>query len=373
MTNTEYAEQGGRALSEHDDMLTLELHTPHDDDRPIYVVGNFNGWATRDPHYLMQKTGEGHYQFVFPDAVRLRKPLEYKYTKGGWEAEELDFSGNPPTNRRIEAPRGVVKDAVPYWKHHGLWYNRDFYPDIRLVAKRFNIPQLRRRRRISVLLPWNYAKTRKRYPVLYLQDGQNLFEDDAPFGTWGVDKQLAAMSQRGKGNFIVVAIDHGGKDRIREFSPYDSVRWGEGLGRDYARFLAETLKPYIDQKYRTLPGREHTAIGGSSMGGLISTFAGIVHPEVYSKYLIFSPSLWAAPRLYREPLRFTRQHSGTKVYLYTGGQEGGAMVPNAYRLQEFMERHGGVQFNLSIDPHGRHNEQRWGQEFPRAAEWLFEH
>jgi predicted alpha/beta superfamily hydrolase len=118
--------------------------------------------------------------------------------------------------------------------------------------------------------------------VLYLQDGQNLFENDAPFGTWGVDKQLAALAQRGKGDLIVVAIDHGGKERIKEFSPYDSQKWGEGLGRDYAKFLTETLKPYIDGRFRTQTGREYTGIGGSSMGGLISIYAGIMFPETYS-------------------------------------------------------------------------------------------
>ncbi|MBK8192991.1 MAG: hypothetical protein IPK76_07225 [Lewinellaceae bacterium] len=72
------------------------------------------------------------------------------------------------------------------------------YPDIQIVAKRFNLPQLRRRRRIAVLLPWNYHQTDRHYPVLYLQDGQNLFEDGASFGTWGVDKKIAALAQKGK-------------------------------------------------------------------------------------------------------------------------------------------------------------------------------
>jgi predicted alpha/beta superfamily hydrolase len=355
-------------------MLTLELRTPLDDLRPVYIVGNFNGWTVRDERYKMEKTAEGHYRFVFEGPLHLNQPLEYKYAKGGWESEELDRKGHPPGNRRIEARRGHVRDVVPQWKQHAGWYNAAFYPDIRVVAKRFNLPQLRRRRRISVLLPWNYDQSDRRYPVLYLQDGQNLFEPHAPFGTWGVDKQLAALAQAGYGEFIVVAIDHGGKDRIKEFFPYHSVRWGEGLGRDYARFLAETLKPYIDQHFRTLPGRQYTGIGGSSMGGLISAYAGILYPHTFSKYMIFSPSLWIANHIYTESENFARLPD-TKIYFYAGGREGAGMVPNAHRFREAVTRRGyapgHLDFRLEVDPQGQHNEPRWGQEFPKAAKWLF--
>lgn len=351
-------------------MLTLELFTPNDDSRPIFIVGNFNGWTTRDTRYQMAKVRDGHYSFSFAEPLHLGEPLEYKYIKGGWESEELDADGHPPTNRRMEVARGKVMDVVPRWKQHGSGYDPQFYPDIQVVSKRFNVPQLKRRRRISVLLPWNYHQSDRRYPVLYLQDGQNLFEDGAPFGTWGVDKQLAALAQHGKGHFILVAIDHGGKDRIREFSPYDSYKWGDGLGRDYARFLAETLKPHIDKNFRTLPDRASTGIGGSSMGGLISLYAGVMFPEVYSKFMVFSPSLWVSPTIYNESMRFN-QNSPAKIYLYAGGKEGSGMVPNSKRFKETFGKNPHLQLRLEIDAQGRHNESRWGAEFPKAAEWLF--
>ncbi len=354
-------------------MLTLELITQADDARPVFITGNFNGWVTRDERFRMQKIADGHYQITLKEPLPVSEPLEYKYIKGGWESEELDADGHPPVNRRMEVPRGKVTDVVPKWKRHSGGYDPKFYPDIQIMSKQFNVPQLRRRRRISVLLPWNYESSGKRYPVLYLQDGQNLFEDGAPFGTWGVDKQLAALSQRGKGDFIVVAIDHGGKERIKEYLPYDTQKWGEGLGRDYAQFLTETLKPYIDGRFRTLPDREHTGIGGSSMGGLISIYAGIMFPQAYSKFMIFSPSLWVTPKVYYEPLRFSA-YSSTKIYLYAGGKEGAGMLANARRFKETMKKRSEdrVQFKLEIDPEGLHNEARWGQEFPKAAEWLFQ-
>jgi predicted alpha/beta superfamily hydrolase len=355
-------------------MLTLELFTPVDDIRPVFVTGNFNGWTIRDERYKMNKIKDGHHRLSMAVDLPPGEVLEYKYVKGGWEAEELGADGFPPVNRRMELSRGKVMDTVPRWKAHGSWYNPAFYPDIRIVAKRFNIPQLRRRRRISVLLPWNYQQhPDRRYPVLYLQDGQNLFEDSAPFGTWGVDKQLAYMAQHGKGDFIVVAIDHGGKDRINEFSPYET-RFGDGLGRDYARFLAETLKPHIDKNFRTLAGREHTGVGGSSMGGLISIYAGVMFPEVFSKFMIFSPSLWVSQTIYLEPLRF-HSLSPTRIYFYAGERESRTMSQQAKKFKKIIEtrgfRPGTVHFRLELDPNGHHNEARWGFEFPKAAEWLF--
>jgi predicted alpha/beta superfamily hydrolase len=324
----------------------------------------------------MEKVGKGRYRYAFPMPLALHEPLEYKYVKGGWEAEELGADGYAPVNRRMEVPRGKVADVVPQWKCHENWYDPRFYPDIQIVSRRFNVPQLRRRRRIAVLLPHDYRTSGKRYPVLYLQDGQNLFEDGAPFGTWGVDKQLALMAQRGVGDFIVVAIDHGGKERIKEFLPYESPRWGEGMGRAYAAFLAETLKPYIDQEYRTLSDRAHTGIGGSSMGGLISIYAGLQFPHVFSRFMIFSPSLWISPRLYFEPLTFAHQGE-TRIYLYMGGREGQGMLAHAESFHAHLQRGGAkptghdLTVRFAIDPEGKHTESRWGHEFPKAAEWLF--
>ncbi|MEZ4966782.1 MAG: alpha/beta hydrolase-fold protein [Saprospiraceae bacterium] len=354
-------------------MLTLDLFTLNDDTRPVFLTGTFNSWVTEDVRYQMKKVKAGHYQYTFSEIPATDEPFEYKYVKGGWDAEELGSDGFPPANRRMEVPRGKVTDVVPRWKQHGGDYDPAFYPDIQVVAKRFNLPQLRRRRRISVLLPWNYEKSGRHYPVLYLQDGQNLFEENAPFGTWGVDKKLAALAQDGKGDFIVVAIDHGGKERIKEFLPYKSKQWGDGLGREYAGFLAETLKPYIDNNFRTLPGREHTGIGGSSMGGLISIYAGLMFPEVYSKFMIFSPSLWASPKIYAEPMRFAAYAPPAKFYLYGGSREGAGMVANLQHFREAVESNsrGTVQVRLETDAHGKHNEARWGTEFPRAAGWLF--
>jgi predicted alpha/beta superfamily hydrolase len=351
--------------------LILNLLAQNDDVRPVFLTGNFNDWKVRDERFQMTCVSPGKYEFKFGQNLKTtNEPLEYKYVKGGWEGEELDQNGHPTRNRRLEMSAGKVTDVVQNWKTAGSI----FYPQIEVISTRFNIPQLKRRRRISVLLPWNYYQSERNYPVLYLQDGQNLFEEQNQYGTWGVDKALAHLAEKGKGDFIVVAIDHGGRDRIKEFSPYPNNRWGAGLGKEYVRFLVETLKPHIDKNFRTMPEREHTGVGGSSLGGLISIYAGLMFPHSFSKLMVFSPSFWAAQKIFFEPIRFFVPVA-TKIYLYGGGKEGANMIGNIARFRETIARRGFdqqiIDFNVQIDPNGGHNEQRWGTEFPRAAEWLF--
>lgn len=252
--------------------------------------------------------------------------------------------------------------------------NPSFLPKIQVISGSVKPPPVGRKRRIAVLLPHNYHETDKRYPVLYLQDGQNLLEHRSPFGNWHVDQRLAMMAEHGKADIIVVAIDHAEEDRIREFSPPEVTKFGPSLGKQYARYMSEELKPYVDANFRTLHDRQHTGVGGSSMGGLISVYTGFIFPETFGKMMIFSPSLWLTPKIYFHAINFFNPFQ-TKIYLYAGGNEGSNMVPNVQRLKAALQRKGldgsKIEFNISIDPEGEHNEAKWGQEFPKAVEWLF--
>jgi predicted alpha/beta superfamily hydrolase len=252
-------------------------------------------------------------------------------------------------------------------------YNTRYLPVIDIISEQFEIPQLIKTRRITALLPWNYYQTSRRYPVLYLQDGQNLFDDHAPFGSWELRRQMARLTEKEMGDVIVVAIDHAEDERVAEFTPSQKTKLGVGDGEKYARFLAETLKPYIDLTYRTHPDAVHTGIGGSSMGGLISIYAVMQHPELYSRLMIFSPSLWVSPSVTEY---FTMESSSFngKIYLYGGRKEGSELVTllkNFRRQLDESSGSGSVQVHLNIRDDGEHNEHAWGQEFPAALEWLF--
>ena len=111
-------------------------------------------------------------------------------------------------------------------------YNPDFLPNKVVISESFEIPQLIKTRRITALLPYDYNSSDRRYPVLYLQDGQNLFDDYAPFGNWGIDKKLAHLAGQGKGDIIIVAIDHAEEERIAEFTPSYNTRLGKGRGKE---------------------------------------------------------------------------------------------------------------------------------------------
>jgi predicted alpha/beta superfamily hydrolase len=356
--------------------LTLELTTPIDDRRPVYVVGNFNNWTTEQTRFQMRRVANGRFMFTFPIDLVLPHRLEYKYVRGGWENKELDSFGNSTNNRILENPQGIINDFVARWSNYGLTFTPSFLPKIQVVSEAFYSPELKKSRRVVALLPYNYAQeTEKRYPVLYLQDAQNLFDDKAPFGNWAIDKKLAVLAEQGMGDVIVIAVDHGGETRINEFLPPTKNRkLGHSEGRKYVKFLAKTLKPHIDAQYRTLTDRLHTGVGGSSMGGLISIYAGLIHPEVFGRLMVFSPSLWAVQNAPFAAIRFFKPIP-TKIYAYAGGKEGANVIPNVKNFQKAIQSQGfddtKIGFKLALDPHGLHNERRWGEEFPKAVEWLF--
>lgn len=368
-----------KTATETSPTLTFLLRTPQDNDiRPAYLTGNFNNWNPEDKRYRMKRISKGHFEFTFSKAEQLPTPFEFKFTRGGWENQELDRYGNATENHRIERPTALktslVETFVCRWKSYGLPFDPHFLPLIQLISNEFYIPQLKKTRRIQVLLPFDYAqKTEKRYPVLYLQDGQNLFGEATPFGSWGVDKSLAILAERGLGNLIVVAIDHGAKERVTEFMSVTHKR-SNAEGKKYLQFIAHTLKPHIDTHFRTLTGREHTGIGGSSLGGLITIHAGLLFPDTFGRLMVFSPSLWVGAQAIFEQIHFLRLLP-TKIYAYAGGRESKTMLPNVAHFREAVEKQGfggnTIDFKLSIDPKGLHNEQRWGEEFPKAIEWLF--
>ncbi|MEL6970071.1 MAG: alpha/beta hydrolase-fold protein [Bacteroidota bacterium] len=353
--------------------FTLELHTATKEEHNIYVVGNFNQWRVADAAYRMEPTRPGAYQLILR-LEDLPEILEYKYARGNWDHVELGNDGNDRPNRRVQCSQGRAVDRVERWKQDSFSYPNHYLPIIDVIGDDIALPETIRTRRIAALLPYNYHDSDRQYPVLYLQDGQNLFDDYAPYGNWAVDKRLAQLQSQGLGDVIIVAIDHAMDKRIVEFTPTTATtQFGKGQGRSYVRFMVDVLKPYIDQKYRTLTGGEHTGIGGSSMGGLISIYAGMMYPEVFQRLMIFSPSLWVTPNIPFQLLNFARPYTG-RVYLYGGRKESATMVPNLERLKRAIERkakHHQAEFNLSVDPDGEHNEARWGQEFPAALTWLF--
>lgn len=231
---------------------------------------------------------------------------------------------------------------------------------------------LQRARTIRIYLPPGYEHSDKRYPVLYMHDGQNLFDDATSYvGEWGVDESLNQLAQTCGLEVIVVGIDHGDKLRMTELNPYDNERFGKGEGNGYVDFLVKELKPNIDREFRTLTDREHTGIMGSSMGGLISNHAINRYPDTFGMAGIFSPSYWIAPDM----LRATQDNAAladTRVYLVTGALEGQSMTDGFEHMQELLAQHSiPEQWQAMLAANGEHNEAFWRRQFPQAISWLY--
>ena len=285
------------------EIKSLPSNSP--DNSSIFVAGNFNGWNPQNKNYQFQKNEKGY----FLELSLNEGSYEYKITRGGWDKVECTKEGKDVGNRTLKADaEATIEVSVEGWKD---LFSSSSQPrkstankNVRVIDTAFFIPQLNRKRRVWIYLPLSYNSSTKKYPVLYMHDGQNVFDDATSFsGEWGVDEALDTLGLKYK-ECIVVGIDNGGDKRLNEYCPYDfnlggiaaNNRSNVGEGGKYVDFLAKTLKPYIDKKYRTLKDSKNTFMAGSSMGGLISMYALLKYPKVFGGAGVFSPAFWVGPK-----------------------------------------------------------------------------
>jgi predicted alpha/beta superfamily hydrolase len=242
-----------------------------------------------------------------------------------------------------------------------------------VMDEEFYMPQLDRHRRICLYMPPDYESSGLDYPVLYMHDGQNLFDVATSFaGEWEVDETLNALFAEGKAVPIVVGIDNGGGDRIGEYTPWPNPQYGGGDGDLYARFIVETLKPYIDANYRTKSNRENTGVMGSSLGGLISHYIGIKYQDIFSKAGVFSPSYWFNDSVYDFTFLSGKQHD-MRINIMGGDDESGGLITQMNVMIDTLQAAGFSQdeLKLKVVPGGQHNEALWRSQFGEAYQWLF--
>lgn len=244
--------------------------------------------------------------------------------------------------------------------------------NVYILPDKLVIPGLDRERTVRLYLPPNYDSSGQSFPVLYMHDAQNLFDDATSYaGEWKVDETLNQLAEQGTLSLIVVGIDNGEDKRMNELSPWPNENFGEAEGKAYTDFIVKTLKPYIDTNYRTLKGAEHTAIMGSSMGGLISHYAIFQYPEVFSKAGIFSPSYWYADDVFR----FTEEHpltNGHRLYMIVSNNEGDTMTGKLTEMENLLVKQNHKALFAEIHAYGNHNEAYWSGEFKKAILWLFQ-
>ena len=255
-----------------------------------------------------------------------------------------------------------------------------------LVAQNVVSPQLNNGRDIIVYLPPSYTMSSKRYPVLYMHDGQNLFDHATSYaGEWLVDETLEDLARNEGLEAIVIGISNNGAKRLDEYSPFVDHTYGGGQGNHYVSFIANTLKPLIDHEFRTLPQRRKTGIIGSSMGGLISLYAFFHREDIFGFAGAMSPSLWFAKGAIYGYIQ-TASYLPGKVYLDAGTRELGGSPHAVAQRRESRRYYAGVRrmkrllLNKGYRPirdilyveeqWARHSEEAWARRLPRALRFF---
>jgi predicted alpha/beta superfamily hydrolase len=345
-------------------------YTPPED--TIYVAGDFNEWNPGQPEFALQKNAENKW-FITTIAQPDGTIYQYKFTRGSWETVEKGPMGEEIPNRQFTFGNGDTVHIIIYnWRDYG-GSGSTAAENVTVMDENFYMPQLNRNRRIWLYFPPDYDTSGESYPVLYMHDGQNLFDAFTSYaGEWQVDETLNTLSDQGYKVPLVVGIDNGGLDRIDEYTPWSNPEYGGGDGDLYMEFIAETLKPYIDGHYRTLSDRNNTGIMGSSLGGLISHYGTLNYQNIFSKAGFFSPSYWFSDSVWAFTHLMGKQDD-FRLYQMCGSLEGGTMVIDMERMQDSLFSIGFTQDDLftKVVDGGQHNESLWRQEFGQAYLWLF--
>lgn len=342
-----------------------------------------NGWPS-GPATKQPAGGEpGAWTIRIPLMAVPAPGLDYKITLGSWERVELNADGSERENRHVERKTGVERITVEAFA--------DKPPPVPTVTGRLDVftmtsPVQRVVRTVRVWLPPGYDTDRqRRYPVLYMNDGQNLFDELTSFaGEWGADETVTGLIESGAIEpMIVVGVDNMGRMRSTEYLPFDAGSAAPqalgGHADKYAEFLVKWLKPRIDGEYRTLPDAAHTGLGGSSFGGVVTLYTAMEHPGVYGRLLVESPSLWVGDGKLMEMIRGFDGAWPGRVFVGMGGSEtGGAdrdaeLVALAEELETALEEAPGAPgaVELVIEPGAAHNEEAWRGRLGGALTFLF--
>jgi predicted alpha/beta superfamily hydrolase len=235
-------------------------------------------------------------------------------------------------------------------------------------------------RQLVVYLPPGYhADAERRYPVLYMQDGQNLFDGRTSFVPgqhWHLGETADNLIREGAVEpLIIVGVYNAGERRIEEYTPTADPNFKVGGRADlYARMLAEELKPYVDASYRTKPGREHTGVGGSSLGGLLSLYVGLGRGETFGRVIAMSPSLWWDDCWLLRNLDSVARGPKPKVWIDAGTLEGANTDCNAEALRDALAARGyvpGRDVEFMRAEGARHSEQDWAHRVHHGLRFTF--
>lgn len=297
------------------------------------------------------------------------EPLDLKRTARNVAARDVaqgsSAAAEPLEPVSFEQP--ILVDGADVQGHGRLRLHRQFVSSF-----------LPARRDVIIALPPDYFHSKQRYPVLYLQDGQNLFDGATSFvkgSFWDVQTTTDRLIEKGAIEpLIVVGVYNTGIERMAEYTPMRDRNLGGGKANLYGRLLVEELKPWVGQNYRTLDEPAHTGVGGSSLGGLVSLYLGLTWPQVFGRLAVLSPSVWWAQGAMLQYVRRKRPEPRPRIWLDMGLGEGPAMIKKCDELHRLLERRGwrdGVEMQYLRVPGAHHNEDAWAKRVDPFLRFLF--
>jgi enterochelin esterase-like enzyme len=374
---------------------------------PIYLASNHGGWNPGDPAMRLEGRSDMRWQIALPKPVD-GSPIEFKFTRGTWDQCEVAADLSDIHNRRLPAidPATLAPGAKPIFEFEIPKFadqrpqakaRRDVDPyrtlevtgQVRRLQVVGGVPTGGARvRELLVWLPPGYDDAKnadRRYPVLYLHDGQNVFEQlpGVP-GEWHADETATRLIAAGEiAPLIIVGIPHAGAERSSEYLPVAALRGAEPRADEYLEFLTGEVMPRVERAFRVERGAEHRAVGGASLGAVVSVYAATRRPDLFGAVLAEStPTLSGAGGPWSALLEEVERWPA-RVYLGMGGREVGldaandelnaAYAESARQMDAMLERKGldGAHRMLALDPEAVHNEDAWATRFPAALKFLF--
>ncbi|MBF0408276.1 MAG: esterase [Candidatus Riflebacteria bacterium] len=364
--------------------IHLKVFVPEDTDteKKVFLCGNLDILGNWKSNGLMLQKDSGkfwHTEIEIPKG----KLFLYKFTLGDWKLVEKCQKGLEIPNRTLRAEKAInVECTVQKWGTNivksTLTGNIKFHEE-------FTSKYLKNKRTIAVYLPPQYEKsTGERFPVLYMHDGQNIFDAATCFSgsEWQADETAEKLIAEKEIEPLIIVGIYNNADRADEYLPVrDEIRKKGGNASAYARFVTEEVKPFIDKNYRTLPERENTAIAGSSFGGVISMYIASIYPEIFSKCAIVSPGLWIGDKW---PIRQAKEDGKwmqkMRLWLDMGTQEGDDItefnkgISDTRELEKLFISNGlksGKDYIYLEVEGGRHHESDWAKRFDRILKFFF--
>ena len=341
----------------------------------IYIAGSFQGWNPGSPAHALTLQPGGAWEITL--ALTPGVPIEYKFTRGTWAKVEKGSNGEEIANRTL-TPAGdqTLELAIGSWADVGTVTGR--------IDTLTYLPFLGGRR-CWIYVPPGYDTSTDRYPVLYMHDGQNLFDASKSFaGEWHMDETCQALIASGEIEPLLVVGIENSAARCLEYTPWPGGPCAGGGGDAYLQAIRDQLIPEVNRRYRTRTGPQNTFMAGSSLGGLITHYAGYAYPDVWGRIAAFSSSLWWAGDIMvswaatqpRPPLARYYQDMGTL-------EAGGLTDANGNGIDDYIEdlramrdlaiSQGfveGVDFMSVEAVNHTHSEYWWAQRAPGMLRFL---